>query len=472
MKYSNISLALAILMANNKNKVAKAADCKKWYSTPCLGDTDIRYDRGYTNNIIEQNPNWSSLQGFWRTKDLSFDNDFKPMVPSVFSLVDTTKSRGIPYTRESFTSFYNFTFDGSRLIKSVANVFPPAPQDFCDNATADMQPDDLLAFPGGTCGETGYVSLGRYFFTSSHEKNGNLGLIGGSTTTLAFKGFFASDEGLSYTVGEDAVYTNEEFSFGGGTVATTTILTFTNKDKTKASSTYDNWNSAFGDTYFLIGSTRSSLEKLSEEEFIDSIQQEFDAQNVPAANRPAIPATCDGGVCPAEDDWCKHDPNCSVSPYQEPEAKLKGGVVGGIVAACAVVVIAASFAYYRWRLAKEEKRVRRVVAVKIAQKLDLSILTNEITAESIQREFKCIDTSGDGLLQKDEVKAFLMQGETVKSKRNLLDDGSEGHITEQEFETIFSILDVDGNGDLSFVEFVTFLNECKNELQKANADQA
>lgn len=142
------------------------------------------------------------------------------------------------------------------------------------------------------------------------------------------------------------------------------------------------------------------------------------------------------------------------------------------MAACAVVVIAASFAYYRWRLAKEEKRVRRVVAVKIAQKLDLSILTNEITAESIQREFKRIDTSGDGLLQKDEVKAFLMQGETVKSKRNLLDDGSEGHITEEEFETIFAVLDVDGNGDLSFVEFVTFLNECKNEMEKANADQA
>lgn len=129
---------------------------------------------------------------------------------------------------------------------------------------------------------SGYVSLGRSFFTSSHEKNGNLELVGGSTTTLAFKGFFASDEGLGYTVGEDAVYTNEEFSYGGGTVATTIILTFTNEDKTKASSTYDVWNSAFGDTYFLIGSTRSSLEKISEEEFIDSIQQEFDAQNVPA----------------------------------------------------------------------------------------------------------------------------------------------------------------------------------------------
>ena len=88
-------------------------------------------------------------------------------------------------------------------------------------------------------------------------------------------------EGLGYTVGEDAVYLNEEFSFGGGTAASTTILTFVNEDKTKASSTADNWNSAFGDEYFLLGTSRYTYEKITEEEFIDGIQQEFDAQNVP-----------------------------------------------------------------------------------------------------------------------------------------------------------------------------------------------
>ena len=155
MKFLSISFTLAILMANAKNKVAKAVDCSQWYSTKCLGDTDIRYDQGYTNNIIEQNPNWSSLKGFWRTKDLSFDDNFKPMQPSLYNPVDTKKSRSIPYTRESFTSYYNFTIDGSRLIKSVANIWPPAPQDFCDAAQADLQPGDILAFDNGTCGETG-----------------------------------------------------------------------------------------------------------------------------------------------------------------------------------------------------------------------------------------------------------------------------------------------------------------------------
>ena len=102
------------------------------------------------------------------------------------------------------------------------------------------------------------------------------------TTTLAFNGFFDFSEGVGYTVGGDAVYMNEEFSLGGGTIATTRILTFINKDKTKASSTVDNWNSAFGEEYFLVSSTRSSFEKISEEEYIDGIQQEFDAQNIPA----------------------------------------------------------------------------------------------------------------------------------------------------------------------------------------------
>ena len=142
-------------MANNNNKVAKAAACGQWYSTSCLRDTDIRYNQGYTNNIIEQNPYWSSLQGFWRTKDLGFDNNFQPNQPTVFNPVDTTKSRGLPYTRDSFTSYYNFTFYGSRLIQTVANIWPPAPQDFCDGAQADMQPGDVLALNNGTCGETG-----------------------------------------------------------------------------------------------------------------------------------------------------------------------------------------------------------------------------------------------------------------------------------------------------------------------------
>lgn len=190
--------------------------------------------------------------------------------------------------------------------------------------------------------------------------------------------------------------------------------------------------------------------------------------------RPTIPSNCDGvGTCPTEEDWCNYDPNCSISPYQEPEASTKGGVIGGIVAACAVVLFIAAFAYYRWRLAQEEKRVRRLVAVKIAQKLDLSVTTKEITQESISREFQSIDASGDGILQKDEVKAYFMgAGSAMKSKRNLMDDGGNGNLTEQEFETIFSVLDVDGSGEVSYVEFVTFLNQCRDEMEKVGADKA
>lgn len=138
-----------------------------------------------------------------------------------------------------------------------------------------------------------------------------------------------------------------------------------------------------------------------------------------------------------------------------------------------MVLFIAAFAYYRWRLAQEEKRVRRLVAVKIAQKLDLSVTTKEITQESISREFQSIDASGDGILQKDEVKAYFMgTGSAMKSKRNLMDDGGNGNLTEQEFETIFSVLDVDGSGEVSYVEFVTFLNQCRDEMEKVGADKA
>ncbi len=77
------------------------------------------------------------------------------------------------------------------------------------------------------------------------------------------------------------MYLNEEFSWGGGTASTTNIITFVNEDKTKASSTADNWNTAYGDEYWLLGTSRYSFEKITEEEFIVGIQQEVDAQNVP-----------------------------------------------------------------------------------------------------------------------------------------------------------------------------------------------
>jgi len=463
-----LAIALTILLKDT----AEAAACGKWHSTACLGDTDRRYDPTHTNNIIEQDTKWSDLQGYWKTKELMFDSQFQPSQPSVFNPVDTRKGRGLPYTRDAFTSYYNITVDGSRLSQTAASILPPAPQEFCDTANATA--GDLNVLRGGTCGETGWVRFARNFYTSSHEKNGQIVLIAGSFSYLAFDKIFAPDAGGGYTVGDDAIYFNEEWTMGGGTAVATKIFTFTNADKTKASMTIDTFNKAFGDEYFFIGSSRIAYEKISEEEYIKGIQEEFDAQNVPDDVRPTIPSNCDGlGTCPSKDDWCKYDPNCSISPYQEPEASMKGGVVGGVVAACALVLFIAAFAYYRWRLAQEEKRVRRLVAVKIAQKLDLCVTTKESTQESISREFQSIDASGDGILQKDEVKAYFMgEGSAMKSKRNLMDDGGNGNLTEQEFETIFSVLDVDGSGGVSYVEFVTFLNQCRDEMEKVGTDKA
>lgn len=459
--------ALALLLADS----TAAVECGKWYSTACLGDTDHRFDPTFTISLIDQNKKWSHLQGYWKSSVQKFDAKFQPLQPKVFNPVDTRKSRGLPYTDSSSTNYFNFKFDGSRLTETVVQIYPPAPQEFCDTAQAAMEPGDLLVLKNGTCGETGYVVSSASYYTSNHEKNGNLRLVGGYSDLLAFSQFFPANDGIGYTVGEDALYFDQEWTMGGGTLASSQIFTFTNANKTKAAGSSNTYNTLF-DEYFLISISRGAYEKISEEEFIDSMQKEFEVQNVPNDIRPTIPLNCDGGVCPSEDDWCTHDPSCSISPYQEPEASMNGGVVGGVVAACAVLIFLAGIAYYRMKLAKEEKRVRQRVAVTVAKNLSFSVSTNEITQESIMKEFKDMDSSGDGILQKSEVKAYFMgKGSGVKSSRNLMDSGSYENISDQDFEVIFAILDADGSGTVSFVEFVTFLNECKDELVKSGAGQ-
>jgi len=427
----------------------EAVNCGKWYSTDCKAKTDVRYDAEYTNNIKEQNPVWGHYEGYWKRKVFAFDESFAPSQPQVFNPVDTRKSRGIPYTRDIFDSLLNFTMDGSRLTESTFNVYSPAPEWFCNQT--DLEPGDLTVFDDGVCGETGYASYSQNFYSSSHEKDGTLELVGGLNGALREDGFTDIAFGSKYGIGDDVIYSSSSYEVGGGISEFTSTQTFTNKAKTTAALTFDLWNKA-NDVAILIGTRRATYEKITEEEFLSEIVRQWDENQIKADERPLPSAgPCLSSICATEENWCKFDPNCSVSPYQEPEGKLKNSFVAGLISICALVIFLVAYVYHRKLVSDEAKRVRLLVATRIAEHLNVTFNSKKLTKEALSQQFQSIDSSGDGVLQKDEIKEFFM------------DSKHGGSITESDFESIFAALDSDGNGEIDFVEFVSFLNQCKSD---------
>lgn len=427
----------------------EAVKCGQWYSTECKAKTDVRYDAEYTNNIKEQNPVWGHYEGYWKRKVLAFDESFAPVKPQVFNPVDPRKSRGIPYTRDSYDSVVNVTIDGSRLTESTFNIFSPAPEWFCNQT--DLEPGDLTVLDDGVCGETGYASYSQNFYSSSHEKDGTLEVVGGLSGALRENGFTDIAFGSKYGIGDDVIYSSSSYEVGSGISEFTSTQTFTNKAKTTAALTFDLWNKA-NDVAILIGTRRATYEKITEEEFLSEIVRQWDENQIKADERPLPSAgPCLSSICATEENWCKFDPNCSVSPYQEPEGKLKNSFVAGLISICALVIFLVAYVYHRKLVSDEAKRVRLLVATRIAEHLNVTFNSKKLTKEALSQQFQSIDSSGDGVLQKDEIKEFFM------------DSKHGGSITESDFESIFAALDSDGNGEIDFVEFVAFLNQCKSD---------
>jgi len=299
---------------------------------------------------------------------------------------------------------------------------------------------------------TGYASYSQNFYTSSHEKDGTLELVGGLNGALREDGFTDIAFGSKYGIGDDVIYSSSSYEVGGGINGVTTTQTFTNKAKTTAALTVDTWNKA-NDVAILIATRRAAYEKITEEEFLSEIVRLWDENQIKADERPLPSAgPCLSSICATEENWCKFDPNCSVSPYQEPEGKLKNSFVAGLISICALVIFLVAYVYHRKLVSDEAKRVRLLVATRIAEHLNVTFNSTKLTKEALSQQFQSIDSSGDGVLQKDEIKEFFMDSKQAG-----------GSVTESDFESILVALDSDGNGEIDFVEFVAFLNQCKSD---------
>ena len=125
--------------------------CGSTLMKPCLSETDVRYDADYPATIVETDPRWEKLSGFFFANITPFDVENARLRPAGPYIPGVFPTRRDPFDQRSI-AFYNHTVDGSRLIINRYYFRAPAPMEFC---MVPFEPPLMNAPPGYTCGENG-----------------------------------------------------------------------------------------------------------------------------------------------------------------------------------------------------------------------------------------------------------------------------------------------------------------------------
>jgi hypothetical protein len=193
----------------------------------------------------------------------------------------------------------------------------------------------------------------------------------------------------------------------------------------------------------------------SAEEWELAILTAYSTHNVPEADETPIPmeGECFSGACPAEKDWCKTDPECSESPYTEPEGSVKSGAIAGFTVAGIALLIAVLHGLHVLRATQQAKRYKTKFAERMAAKIDLRASMRQMAPEALAREFKKIDS---------ETQNCHISKEALW---NFLSTGKAGELSESDFDGLFAAIDLDQSGTVDFWEFCTFMGKCSDEYR-------
>jgi len=121
------------------------------------------------------------------------------------------------------------------------------------------------------------------------------------------------------------------------------------------------------------------------------------------------------------------DPDCSESPYQEPDADVRGEVIAGFVVAGAVLLVGALYVVHLRVIKKQSERIREALVKRIAADINVGFSDQALTVEGLQEEFNKIDTSNDGLVSiLLFFFSFLCNGQFSNLRLIILYIGSKG----------------------------------------------
>jgi len=432
-------------------QAAQSLECGTWITNDCLGAKDIRYDKDYPTGFIEQDVRWKKWEGFWAAELTSYGEDGKIVEPAI---PDASNPYGFPYKSENYKGYYNNTFVGSRFIFNRYTMHPPPDASWCNALPVDAV--SSYSQGGGVCGVNGFSFAEGGYGVTSYEKNGELNMLKGYGKLQEVLGPFrwVDDETLMANVGNpDAMYGAMD------------VLVWLNEADTVAAGSLSRF--FLGDNAGLAGTVTITLNKLTEAQFIQGVKDTYSdlgvlpADQVQGGTFPMETLSLVDGSYPSEEEWCTIDPECSESPYQEPAATLKAGIIAAFITVASVLIIIALIAFFLWRLKQQRHRYRNMFMKRIAENIHLEGHLDCMTEDQLAEEFKRIDTGakgGDGYLEKEELKEFMQSGKAGKLSNN-------------DFNAMWVALDFDHSGKVDFIEFCTFLSRCGQEYDEVEGLQ-
>ena len=318
--------------------------------------------------------------------------------------------------------------------------------------------------PNQVCGEHGNVQIIEEFGTSTFEKDGAVNLIWVNIGPDSDESSgVPSVETRMSIVDDNAIFT---YVSHPGMFTYSTTETFYGEDNdyligvgTGASASPDSPN------FQRQSGSLSGPKLISEDSFLSALKKAYEDHKV--ADIPAWVTNGEAGIpsclseqwgsCPTEQDWCSNmDPSCSVSVYQEPAASLNGF---GITLASFLVLSFIVFGGHllkRHIAAKQLKRCRSHFAKVIAERIGHTGHLSQLGPKELEEEFKRIDIGlkkNDGMIQKDELWTWISSGKA-------------GIMKKEDFDALFNSMDMNGDEEVSFIEFCGFMARCGSEYDK------
>lgn len=435
-------------------------NCGSVITKPCLSESDNRYDANYPKTIVEQDPRWEKLGGFFKLDLTVFDAENGGAAKTRPYILNNNSTIGFPFRQDKGIAFNNVTFDGSRLILNQYNFKSPAEPEFC--ATPFPEPMTMMnAPPGIECGVNGWVDFGSSYASLNHEHDGSLDVV--SITGMRAPGqpgrIATADRGSSIKITSDNAF---EVAFVVNNFFSSVQSYVFFDDDTASLSIVNTWIPLKQIT----GTFTAKMVRLTEEEFLAGIEEYNTEFAVPEAVQVQSPMTSNEvpwypGTFPTEEQWCGglvNDASCTISPYQEPDAQLKGGFIALFVILGVLGFLAGAIVYHRSAIDKQKKRYKEHFVQGIARNITIADSAGRVDPEQLKKEFDVIDKDGGGTISKDELKEFLKSGKV-------------GDISDKDIDAMWAALDIDNSGEVDFVEFIAFLGTCGSEFETTHRKQ-
>mmetsp|Transcript_27669 Transcript_27669/g.57922 ORF Transcript_27669/g.57922 Transcript_27669/m.57922 type:complete len:468 (-) Transcript_27669:1397-2800(-) len=195
----------------------------------------------------------------------------------------------------------------------------------------------------------------------------------------------------------------------------------------------------------------------NETEWVTDIQLSYNRSQIPASQQKAVPMEGNclvGRHCYEEQDFCDNgDPGCGheKSPYQQEDGELTKGTKASLAIFSFVILIAFIYFTQYWIRVMIERRYRTKFVERFVEDLSLGKPMKDVSPENMAIAFNAIDKGSKGYITKGELTDYMMA--VTKNDK----------IMGRDFAKLWDNMDVNGTGDVSFVEFCMFLADCHRE---------